>query len=159
MAFNLPATPAGCTLESAKLRLYSPSASEGFRLEALRIAEAWGEGSVTWDTQPATDGLPRATWTAEGVVSFNVTSQVLAGAAHGFLLKAAEEDAEAGVGVDFHGREKGETPPEVALRFVKTVDGPPPPPAPPVAATVRCGRSSRAARAARRPQPTVRRGW
>ena len=97
-------------LESAKLRLHSPSASEGARLQALRLAQAWREDAVTWDAQPATVGTARTTWTAEGVVTWNVTSHVVAGASHGFLLKAAEEDAEAGVGIDFHGREKGEQP-------------------------------------------------
>ena len=36
-------------------------------------------------------------------------------------------------------REKGENPPQLALRFVPVSDGPPPPPAAPVEATVSCG--------------------
>src|SRR5918992_2302376 len=42
--FQLPATvPDGCVVESARLRVYADSGSEGARVEAVPVASAWTE--------------------------------------------------------------------------------------------------------------------
>jgi large repetitive protein len=145
--FRLPGeAPAGCVVESARLRLFSPEENVGSRVEAARLAAGWAEGSVTWSGQPGTTGPAAAAWSREGYMRWNVTSQVAAmlqGANHGFLIRDAAEGAgEMGGDHGFHSREKGDgaDPPELVIHFAAPPSGGPPgPPAPPAPATVRCG--------------------
>ena len=143
--FALPSgIPADCVLDSAKLRLYSPGGGEGDVLEARRLAGAWSEAGVTWDNQPATEGSPGTSYSGDGYLTWNVTGQVqavLEGAPdHGFVVRDATEDSADGGSSEFHSREKGESPPQLTLRFEPLLTGPPPPAADPgEPETVRCG--------------------
>jgi hypothetical protein len=106
-------------LASATLRLYSASAKTGRTLNALRIAAGWSENLVTWSNQPVTTGAAAATASGTGYREWNVTSHVQAmyetGSNHGFLIRDAAEGADAEQ--QFHSREKGESPPQLVVRF------------------------------------------
>ena len=41
-----------CVLESATLRLYASSHTEGRTLEAVPLEDSWKESSLTWHNQP-----------------------------------------------------------------------------------------------------------
>jgi CSLREA domain-containing protein len=97
--FSVPATlPSGCAIESATLRIYSPSSVSGRTIEALRLAGSWAESSVTWANQPATTGAAATTTTTSGAAwrEWTVTSQIqadyAAGVHHGFLIRDAVEN-------------------------------------------------------------------
>jgi parallel beta-helix repeat protein len=76
-------------------------------------------------------------------MQWNVTAQVQAmldDVDHGFVIRSAAEDTDASAEADFHSREKGESPPELVIRFgAPPSNGPPGPPAPPAPAAVSCG--------------------
>ena len=132
------AAPAGCVLRTATLRVYAAAPSDGRTLQATRLASAWTESSVTWNTQPATDG-PASSVAAgadQGYREWRVTAQVAEGALHGFLIKDGLE-GDSGE-QSFHAREKGENPPELALRYAPPPD-PTQGPLPPQPAAVTCG--------------------
>jgi len=140
--FRLPSgVPPGCMLESARLRLYTAAGSEGARVEAVSLASAWSEGSVSWSNQPETTGPAAATWSTDGYLRWNVTSQVQTsydtGANHGFLIRDPGEGTDAGDLHGFNSKEKGENPPELVIRFAVPPTGESP--APPVPAAVLCG--------------------
>jgi hypothetical protein len=116
--FALPAIPTGCTVQSATLRLYAASSRPGRTLHALRLASAWTENQVSWVSQLLTTGTPAATTSGLGYREWNVTTQVQAmyeGPNHGFLIRDAVEGQDAEQ--QFHSREKGETPPQLVVRF------------------------------------------
>jgi hypothetical protein len=117
--FTLPAAPAGCVVQSAKLRLYAASYKSGRTLQALRINAAWTEGGVTWSNQPATTGTAATTSSGSGYREWDVASQVQAmydtGANYGFLIRDASEGADAEQ--QFHSREKGESVPQLVITF------------------------------------------
>ncbi|WP_245916921.1 DUF7594 domain-containing protein [Nocardioides gansuensis] len=130
--------PGGCVLQTATLRMYAASPGEDRTLMAVGLSSAWSESEVTWNNQPATDDLASsiASGSEQGYREWKVTAQVAAGAPHGFLIRdAAENDSGE---QSFHGREKGENPPELVLRYA-----PPPDPSqgqlPPVPGEVACG--------------------
>jgi len=141
--FALPSrVPEGCAVESARLRLFADSGTEGTRVDVIRLAFGWSESLVTWSTQPATVGTPTTAWSGEGYMQWNVTSSVqamLAGVNHGFLVRDAAEGTEMAGGHGFFSREKGESPPQLVIRFATPLSGEPGPPAPPVPAAVTCG--------------------
>jgi hypothetical protein len=117
----MPASvPQGCVVQSATLRLFAASATPGRMLEAWQLAGGWSEGGVTWANQPATTGAAALTATGSGYLEWNVTSQVqgmfAAGANHGFLIRDAVE-GDSGAEQQFHGREKGENPPQLVITF------------------------------------------
>src|SRR5262245_48888280 len=65
--FQLPAgIPEGCVIESARLRLYADSGTEGARVEALPLAAAWSESTVTWANQPAASSAAVGAWSRDG---------------------------------------------------------------------------------------------
>jgi parallel beta-helix repeat protein len=137
-----PAIPAGCIVESARLRLYTPGDSAGARVEAVRAAAPWSEGVVTWDDQPLGTGEPARAWSREGYMQWNVTAQVaamFAGDNHGLLLRDAAEQDDAGGDHGYHSREKGDDPPQLVIHFAAPPSGEPGPPAPPEPAVVSCG--------------------
>jgi hypothetical protein len=116
--FSLPSVPQGCVVESAILRLYAASAKSGRTLHALRLAAAWSESQVNWGNQPQTIGSAAAIASGLGYREWSVTSHVqamYADANHGFLIRDAVEGADAEQ--QFHSREKGESPPQLVLRF------------------------------------------
>lgn len=112
--FDLPSKPSGCTVASAKLRLYDGTPAAGRTLEALRASASWSETGVTWSNQPGTTGLP-ATATAPsaaGWVEWTVTDQVAAlysGSNQGLLVRDASEGG-AGVEQLFDSREATNKP-------------------------------------------------
>jgi hypothetical protein len=116
--FALPAIPQGCVAASATLRLYAASARTGRTLQALRIAAPWTEMQVNWTNQPATDGPAALAASGQGYREWDVSSQVqgmYAGSNHGLLIRDALEGQDAEQ--QFHAREKGETPPQLVIRF------------------------------------------
>jgi hypothetical protein len=83
------------------------------------VAAAWAENTASWSNQPPTTGAAATTTSGFGYREWNVTSHVqamlAAGASHGFLVRDAVEGADAEQ--QFHSREKGESPPQLVLRF------------------------------------------
>ena len=118
--FTLPAVPAGCTVTSAKLRLYAASATSGRTLQALQVAAAWTEGAVTWGNQPATTGTAATVASGLGWREWTVTAQVqsmYSGTNNGFLVRDATENG-GGPEQSFHAREKApDNPPELVITF------------------------------------------
>jgi hypothetical protein len=117
--FALPAVPSGCTVQSATLRLYSPSSASGRTIQVLRITGNWAENSVTWANQPATNGTAVTTGSGNGYRQWNVTTLVqtmYAGSNNGFLIRDASEGG-GGWEQQFHSREKGESIPELVITF------------------------------------------
>jgi hypothetical protein len=117
--FPLPAVPAGCVVQSATLRLYSPSWQSGRTLQALRLNSNWSEMAVTWNTQPATTGPAATTSSGQGYRQWTVTGQVQAmvtSGNHGFLIRDAVEGGN-GAEQQFHAREKGEQLPMLIISF------------------------------------------
>jgi hypothetical protein len=122
--FPLPQAPAGCVLQSAKLRLYSDSApSVPGKLQALRLTSAWGENNIAWGNQPATAGPAAEAPSAMGYVEWDVTGHVQAGAGHGFLIRHATENDVAGAEEGFFSKEKLENMPELVLTYAGTAAG------------------------------------
>jgi hypothetical protein len=118
--FTLPAIPAGCTVDSATLRLYAASYKTGRALDAYQIAANWGENGVTFANQPplanttpgrALSGFGYREW----IVTDHVHSMYSTGGYHGFMVRDAfeGEDSEQ----QFNSREKGEFPPQLVLTF------------------------------------------
>ena len=119
--FALPASlPESCVVESAVLRLYAAAWTSGRTLQALRVATTWSETSVAWNNQPATTGEAATATSGSNYREWNVTTQVQAifdtGANNGFLIRDAAEGGN-GFEQQFHGREKGESPPLLAISF------------------------------------------
>src|SRR5918999_287163 len=89
--FQLPGeVPAGCVVESARLRLYADSGTEGSRVEAVPIATGWSEMTVNWENQPATDGAAVAAWSIDGYMTWNVAAHVremIGGVNNGWLIR------------------------------------------------------------------------
>jgi hypothetical protein len=118
--FNLPSIPAGCVLDTATLRVYAGSTSSSQRtLQVFRLNGSWTEGGVTWSNAPATTGTAATTTSGTGYRQWSVASQVQAmyssGSNNGFLIRDANEDADAEQ--QFYSREKGESPPQLVVTF------------------------------------------
>ena len=97
--FPLPAKPAGCTVTSAKLRLYATASNSGRTIEAFQIASSWTETGVTWNTQPTTTGTPSTATSALGWLEWTATTQVrdmYSASNYGFLLKDQAEGQSTG---------------------------------------------------------------
>lgn len=117
--FTLPATPAGCAVTGATLRLYAPSASTGRTLQALRLGASWTESGVTWSNQPATTGTAATTTTVAGWNQWTVTTQAQAmytGSNFGFLIRFDVETSPVAE-MQLHARDKGTQPPELRVTF------------------------------------------
>jgi hypothetical protein len=118
--FALPAIPQGCVIDTATLRMYAASSSSSQRtLEAFRADDSWTENGVNWSNQPDTTGDAVETTSGSGYREWAVATLVQAmyssGTNNGFLIKdgAEGEDAEQ----QLHAREKGESPPQLVIRF------------------------------------------
>ena len=125
VSFQLPTATPGCTVESAILRLYSPSATAGRTLQTYRVDEAWTEAGVNWDSQPSTAGSPATATSGTGYREWTVTDLVhamYAGSNNGFLIRDAAEGA-AGIEQQFHAREKNENVPQLVLTFAPQSGG------------------------------------
>ena len=123
--FTLPATiPTGCVVESATLRLYTPSGTEGRTLQALRLTGSWSEMGVSWSNQPAAAGAAATTPSGSGYREWDVADQVQmmldAAANHGFLIRDANEGS-SGAEQQFHSREHNNNPPQLVIQFAPGV--------------------------------------
>ena len=98
----------------------------GARSKRCGSPQPWTEDTVTWQTQPRTAGPPAFVPSGEGFRSWSVKAQVQAmydeSAAHGFLVKDAEEGADAEHG--FNPRED-EFAPELVIRYSPVFEAPP----------------------------------
>lgn len=112
--FGLPErVPTGCVVQSARLRMFTSSGSEGARVLAQRATSPWTENRVVWSTQPGTADPTATAWSRDGYMQWNVTAQVeamFAGQNHGFLLRDAAEGTEEG----------GQATASTAVRRVRT---------------------------------------
>src|SRR5918999_543286 len=142
--FQLPSeVPAGCVVESARLRLYADSGAEGIKVEAAPIATGWSEMTVNWENQPATAGAAVSAWSIDGYMTWNVAAHVremIGGVNNGWLIRDRFDGTDLAGGHGFYAREKSEFPPQVVIRFTAPPTGEPQPPEPPVPAQVTCGR-------------------
>jgi hypothetical protein len=93
--------PAGCAIQSATLRLHSPSATNGRTLQAFVLSTSWTENGITWANQPTTTGTAATTPSGSGQRNWDVTSQVTVNftnvANNGFLIR---DSAEGGTGFE-----------------------------------------------------------
>ncbi|HEV3375765.1 MAG TPA: right-handed parallel beta-helix repeat-containing protein, partial [Thermoleophilaceae bacterium] len=141
--FRLPSeVPAGCVVESARLRLYADSGAEGFRVEAVPVARPWSEMAVNWENQPGTAGEAVSAWSIDGYMTWNVTAHVremIGGVNNGWLIRDRFDGTDLAGGHGFYAREKSEFPPQVVIRFASPPTGEPQPPEPPAPAQVTCG--------------------
>jgi hypothetical protein len=128
VGFPLPAA-VDCTVESARLRLYSASFDAGYPgrpIAVTRASSSWDEATVTWGTRPGTVGaattatIPsQASW-----VEWDVTAHVQAMYRYGdngLYLRDAGPAQTGGLIVGFCGREgcSGAVPPQLLLRFTE----------------------------------------
>jgi hypothetical protein len=117
--FALPTVPAGCVVQSATLRMYAASYTNGRTLQALRVNASWTENGVTWSNQPATTGTAATTTSGSGNRQWTVTSLVqamYAGTNNGFLIRDATENS-GSYEQQFHAREKGDNRPALVVQF------------------------------------------
>jgi hypothetical protein len=119
--FSLPASvPQGCIIQSAMLRLYAASWTDGRTLQAIRVGDAWAEDLITWSNQSQTTGPVATTSSGSGYREWSVAAQVQAmydaSANNGFLVRDAVESW-GGSEQQFHSREKGENPPMLIISF------------------------------------------
>lgn|GEM_PF-4547002 len=118
--FAMSTLPQGCIVESATLRLYAASWTDGRTLEVIRVAGDWTEHDVTWNNQPEVDGPTVTATSGQGYREWGVVAQVQAmyetGANYGFLVRDATEEV-TGSEQQFHSREKGENPPQLVITF------------------------------------------
>jgi hypothetical protein len=88
-------------------------------LQALPLAAGWVENGVSWSNQPGTTGAGASTASGFGYREWDVSAQVQAmlneGAHHGFLIRDAVENGDAEQ--QFHSKEKGESTPQLVVRF------------------------------------------
>jgi hypothetical protein len=138
LRFALPPMPNGCVVQSAVLRLYSPSRIPGRTLEVWQLSADWSESLVNWNNQPLPIGVAAVAITDGEDVEWQVAPQVQAmynmAANNGFLVKDMVEN-EDGFEQQFHGREKGESIPELVISFGLPLPTSTPTPVPPTATT------------------------
>ncbi len=114
--FPAPTVPSGCVLQSATLRLYAGGHSAGRTIQALPLAATWTESGVNWSNQPATSGTAATTDSGQGHRSWDVTTQVAAGASNGFLIRDAAE-GNGGSEQQLHSREKSDNQPQMVYSY------------------------------------------
>jgi hypothetical protein len=97
LLFSLPALGANCALTVATLSLKVVSGPTGHTLQARNAASAWGETTVTWNTQPSWTATAATTATSNtqySWISFNVLALIqaqYAGANNGYFIKDQTE--------------------------------------------------------------------
>jgi parallel beta-helix repeat protein len=149
------ATPTGgnCELESATLRMYSDSNTEGRVLQAKPLAGPFKESTLTWSSQPGVlaGATPAETEAGEGYREWNVLDHVNAmiesGVNHGWQIRDKVENDPEGGDQSFASRETPQDPPETTLPELKlryVADAEPPPDKPELPpgttpTTVHCG--------------------
>jgi hypothetical protein len=113
--------PQGYVIESATLRLYSPSYTSNRTLQVQRLVGSWTESDVTWANQPVTKGAAASTLSGAGWREWNVTAQLrvmYTGGNYGFRIRDLHEN-HGGLGFQqqFYSRENGENMPELVIIF------------------------------------------
>jgi|GEM_PF-3162244 len=135
--FALPTDAGGCELESATLRLYNSSPTEGRTLQAAPIANSWLESTLTWFNQPNTLGGAVTSASRNGYQEWDVTAHVYAmldaGVSYGWMIRDANENDLDGGEQTFLSRETPQDPPDqtlplLVLRYAADASPPPPPP-------------------------------
>ncbi len=94
--FNLPSIPAGCSLTGASLKLFASAFDPGRTIDVFRAGGAWAEGTVDWNTAPATAGAATSRTSAAGNLYWDTTAQVQAmysGTNNGFVVRDRTESA------------------------------------------------------------------
>ena len=118
--FALPTIPAGCSMTSATLRLYTTAGVAGRTISAFEASASWTESGVLWATQPGTTGTAStAASTALGLVTWTVTSQVqdmYAAANNGFSIRDSNELGTSSLQT-FSTRESATNKPELAVNY------------------------------------------
>jgi hypothetical protein len=117
--FNLPATPSGCSLTAATLRLFTTTAAAGRTLQVFRSAAAWTETGITWNLQPGTTGTAVTAASGAGWIQWNVLTHANAlysGTNNGFTLRDASETT-GSASQTFSSREAASNKPELVLTF------------------------------------------
>jgi chitodextrinase len=114
------AGPAGRTLQSAKLRLFTTSDGTVNGPAAYSSDNAWSETGITWaNRRPRTSGPTddKAAIKANSWVEYNVKPLVSGNGTYSFILATTSND-----GVDFLSRETGNATlrPELVVTFVDT---------------------------------------
>ncbi len=94
--FDISAIPAGATVTSASLNLYTIECLGSTTYNISRLTATFDESTVTWNTQPAFTGAGSVTFvkgaSGAGVyVNTTVTSCFVVGATIGFVVKANDE--------------------------------------------------------------------
>jgi CSLREA domain-containing protein len=134
--FDLPVED-GCALESATLRLFNESPTEGRVLAATPLAGTWKESSLTWFNQPGVAGTPALSdpiSSGEGYVEWDVLAHVEgmveSGVNHGWRISDAHESDPQGDEQSFASRETPQDPPPTTLPVLvlryEAAGGPPP---------------------------------
>jgi large repetitive protein len=115
--FDLSALPDGCEIESAELRLFAASATNGRSIQVLTLNDAWNESSVTWNNQPSAGGAVVSVNSGTGWRTWDVTQHVLNGANNGFLMRDSTENQNGGARTQqYHSRENSNVP-ELVITF------------------------------------------
>ena len=118
--FDLPATPSGCSVTAAALRVYTSTGTAGRTLHALQNAATWTELDVNWDNAPGSTGSAASTDSvASGWLSWAVTSHVqsmYATSNFGFTIRDSVEGASTSVSQTLTPSE-GTPGPELVITF------------------------------------------
>jgi anaerobic selenocysteine-containing dehydrogenase len=121
VSFTLPAPPAGCTFDSAELRLFAESAKPGRNVLVQRAATPWSEMAVHWQDQPARVGPIASTTSGSDkgwrlwTVTAHVAEMYSSGSAHGFVVfdEVETDDSEQ----VYRSRESGSDVPTLVVTF------------------------------------------
>jgi hypothetical protein len=123
--FTLPTTiPAGCSVTSATLQMWSTVTVPGRVIQAYRVAPTpqWDEYVVSWNTRPAVTADPPATSTTvsagawqQWTVTHLVRAQY-AGGNNGFLLRDRDENSGTPFEQRYRSREDG-LPPQLTVNW------------------------------------------
>ena len=118
--FDVSSIPAGSNVNSATLTLCATAVPAATRTyDAYRVTAAWVEGSITWNNQPAVDGVATATNTTPGTpgcMTWNVANDVqlwVDGTANdGWRIHDVSESAATQYQTQFRTKEDGAVPAE-----------------------------------------------
>lgn len=117
--FNLPTKPAGYSVHMARLRIFSPSWTNGRTLHARRVSANWAENTIRWNNQPASEASFTATSSGQGYREWLVAQQVedmYSMGNHGFMVRDSVENT-GSFEQQFHSREKGQSVPQLVIVF------------------------------------------
>lgn len=117
--FALPAAPHNCSVTAATLSLTISGAPGGHTVNVFQAAGSWTESGINWNNQPGSTGSAASLPSANGVRSFNVTSQTQAlysGTNTGFLVRDAVESG-GGSNENINSREASSGAPTLTITY------------------------------------------